>query len=198
MRIFKKTKKDNNQITEIKDIEKTEIEDTNEEKTNKVTETCKAIGAGLGFVLMFVGTVVMAGFAAALDDGTYSSNTRKKDWREDEDLFKDVDYSADSEESHQQVTIALDMTNVNDRNDCTKTYLWMYQNIDNMPQTVKTVISMTKGQIDQDKLNISQSDVYRWWSTDKDVAQKAIKQLKKYYSTETNNDDKSKIIIVKE
>lgn len=202
MKLFKrkdKIEKLNNEVTDKKTEKK--LENLTEEQDNKTkkekavekaSEVAKAIGAGVGFVCMCVGTLVMACFVAALEDD--GEDTKTKDWREDEDLFKDIDYSADSEDTHSQVQIALDMTNLDERNDCVKTYLWMYKNIDNMPKTVKTVIGMTKGQIEKEHLTLSQADAWEWWSNEKDVAQKAMKQLKKYYSNVEKN---NKIIILK-
>lgn len=187
---------DNKEYEEYMEEKKSKwLEERDKKKTKKekVSEVAKGIGAGIGVFLMFAGTGILTVLAAMLDNGE-KIGSRGKDWREDDDLFNDIDYSLDSEEVHNGVKIALDMTDLNDEEDCAKTYLWMYQNIDNMPQTVKTVIGMTKGRIRKDRLEVKQTDVWRWYSDEQEVAQKAIKQLNKYY--EKTND--SKVIIVKE
>lgn len=207
MKIFKKkdkieklnmeleeNKRDNKEYEEYMDKEKEDwLENRDKTKTEKISKVAKGIGAGIGTFLMFAGLGMLSIFAAMLDSGEGTDNT-SKDWREDDDLFNDIDYSEDSEDAHSQVQIALDMTNLDDEKDCVKTYLWMYKNIDNMPKTVKTVIGMTKGQIDSDHLARPQTEVYAWYSREKEVAQKAMKQLKKYYSNVNKND---KIIILK-
>lgn len=172
-----------------------EERDKKKTKKEKVSEVAKGIGAGIGVFLMFAGTGILTVLAAMLDSGE-ETGSNSKDWREDEDLLDNIDYSLDSEDTHSQVQIALDMTNLDDERDCVKTYLWMYKNIDNMPKTVKTVIGMTKGQIDSNHLARPQTEVYAWYSREREVAQKAMKQLKKYYSN-VNKNDNSKVIIVK-
>ena len=205
MKIFKKKekiKKLNNKDIKVIDNKGKETEATlkldedNMKAPKKVSEVAKGIGAGIGMFLMFAGTGMLTIFAAMLDSGKETDNN-SKDWREDEDLLDNIDYSLDSEDTHSQVQIALDMTNLDDERDCVKTYLWMYKNIDNMPKTVKTVIGMTKGQIDSNHLARPQTEVYAWYSREREVAQKAMKQLKKYYSN-VNKNDNSRVIIVKE
>lgn len=190
---LEKNKRDNKEYEEYMDKEKEGwLENRDKTKTEKISKVAKGIGAGIGTFLMFAGLGMLSIFASMLD--TENNQNGTKDWREDDDLFNDIDYSEDSEDTHSQVQIALDMTNLDDEKDCVKTYLWMYRNLENMPKTVKTVIGMTKGQIDSDHLARPQTEVYAWYSREKEVAQKAMKQLKKYYSNVDKND---KIIILK-
>lgn len=208
MKIFKKketkklnieleeNKRDNEEYEEYMAKEKEDwLENRNKTKTEKISKVAKGIGAGIGTFLMFAGLGMLSIFTAMLDSGEGTDST-SKDWREDDDLLDNIDYSLDSEDTHSQVQIALDMTNLDDEKDCVKTYLWMYKNLENMPKTVKTVIGMTKGQIEKEHLTLSQADAWEWWSNEKEVAQKAMKQLKKYYSN-VNKNDNSKVIIVK-
>ena len=155
----------------LKETKKTERRENMKEKA---IEVAKSIGTGICFAFVCVGTLVASCALAAFCEETDTT----KDWREDDDLFNDIDYSADSEDTHSQVQIALDMTNLDNEKDCVKTYLWMYKNLENMPKTVKTVIGMTKGQIDSDHLARPQTEVYAWYSREREVAQKAMKQLK--------------------
>lgn len=193
---LEKNKRDNKEYEEYMDKEKEGwLENRDKTKTEKISKVAKGIGAGIGTFLMFAGLGMLSIFASMLD--TENNQNGTKDWREDDDLFNDIDYSEDSEDTHSQVQIALDMTNLDDEKDCVKTYLWMYRNLENMPKTVKTVIGMTKGQIDSDHLARPQTEVYAWYSREKEVAQKAMKQLKKYYSN-ANKDNNSKVIILQE